>query len=342
MTGIRDLARHLDISIGTVSRALNGKPDVSPKTRQLVLDAAAELGYEPNFAGRSLRQGSSNVVGFMLATDSDAMMQGDLFFVRVFDGMQSVLCKHDLDLVALLVPSSEDAESYLRRTVARQSYDALVLSSTLRSDARIDFLAQKNIPFVTLGRSLTDGGQPWLDLDFEGMVQTSIARLVEKGHKDIAIALPEGEVNLGYLMLESYQRAIEHHGLTLRSELILTARPGDAGGHDLAATVCQMASPATAIICSDHILPFGIYRGLADLGLTPGKDLAVIGVGTRLSSLLTPKLTHYRFNLFELGQRLATALLETMPRFQGESLSAATRETVPFSLIEGESDGAAL
>lgn len=338
MTGIHDLAKHLSISIGTVSRALNDKPDVSPKTRQLVLDAAKELGYVPNLAGRSLRQGSSNVVGFMLSADSESMMLGDMFFVRIFDGMQSVLSKYNLDLVALLVPSSEDPRQYLRRTVSRQFYDAIILSSTRRHDERIEFLAEKNIPFVTLGRSLTEGGQPWLDLDFEGVVETSVARLASKGHRDIAIALPKGELNLSYVVQEYFEKSLAKHGLDNRPDLVFSTPSGDAGGYDLALKIRHMKQPATAVITTDHVVPFGLYRGLAELGLTPGKDLAIMGIGTRLSSMLVPTLTHFRFNLFDLGQQLAQALIETLPGINNGETEVPVGKTVPFTLVEGESD----
>ena len=91
MQGIRRLAQHLDISIGTVSRALNGRPDVNEQTRQRVLEAAATLGYVPNQSGRALRKGTTGIVGFMIETDTKISVDGDSFFLSVFDGVQSVL-----------------------------------------------------------------------------------------------------------------------------------------------------------------------------------------------------------------------------------------------------------
>ncbi len=168
MKGIRRLAQHLDISIGTVSRALNGRPDVNEETRRRVLEAAERLGYVANQSGRSLRQGTTNIIGFMMQTGTEITGQGDTFFMSVFDGVQAVFARHKLDLVALLCSSEEDPTDYLRRVVARGFADGLILSATRRHDPRIEFLAERNIPFVTLGRSLTDAGRPWLDLDFEG------------------------------------------------------------------------------------------------------------------------------------------------------------------------------
>ncbi|KUP90779.1 LacI family DNA-binding transcriptional regulator [Tritonibacter horizontis] len=337
MTSIKDLARHLDISIGTVSRALNNKTDVSQETKSKVLKAAAELGYVPNQAGRSLSKGKTNVIGFVLETDSEGMMQGDLFFIRVFDGMQSVLTKRGLNLVALLSPSNVEPEAYLQQIVARRFTDALVLSSIHRNDARINFLNQQGMPFATLGRSLVDGGQPWLDLDFDGVVEDAIARLTQKGHRTIALALPRNDLNLRHIMIESYRKNIAKAGLQLDEDLMIRISPGDRAGVTLVHQLINMPQKPTAVIYSDHILPFGIYRGLADLGLTPGVDLSLIGVGTRLAAFLTPDLTYYRFNLFDLGVRIAEALLTIMDDPTAAEGRPVVRESVPFTFIEGQS-----
>ena len=110
MIGIKGLAQHLNVSIGTVSRALNNRPDVNEDTRRRVLEAAAELGYVPNQSGRSLRRGRTGVIGFMMQTGHEITGQGDTFFMSVFDGVQTVLNRHHLDLVALLCASDENAD----------------------------------------------------------------------------------------------------------------------------------------------------------------------------------------------------------------------------------------
>ena len=102
MVGIKRLAHHLNISIGTVSRALNDRPDVNADTRQRVLKAAHELGYIANQSGRSLRRGVTGAIGFMIQTGPQFNVQGDNFFTSVFDGVQTVLNRHHLDLVVLL------------------------------------------------------------------------------------------------------------------------------------------------------------------------------------------------------------------------------------------------
>jgi DNA-binding LacI/PurR family transcriptional regulator len=338
MTGIRRLAQHLDISIGTVSRALNGRPDVNEETRKRVLEAAAELGYVPNQSGRSLRQGTTNIIGFMMQTGAEITGQGDTFFMSVFDGVQTVFARHRLDLVALLCSSQEDPDDYLRRVVARGFADGLILSATQRHDPRLEFLAKRKIPFATLGRSLTDVGQPWLDLDFEGMAQTAIDRLVARGHRRIAVTRPHDDVNLGYIFVDQAASALAAHGLSLDPDLIFRSTPNEAGGYQIAHDLLSKKDRPTAILLVNETIAIGFYRGLSEAGLKPGRDIAVIGRHSPQTHFLSPSLTGFELSRRDLGIALAEALLATMPAFSHFYPNAELRKIWREELIEGESD----
>ena len=129
----------------------------------------------PNQSGRSLRQGTTNAVGFMIELNPETA-SSDNFFMGVFDGVQSVLMRHGLDLIVLPCPTGEDPVPYLRRFVARGAVDAMILSATQRIDPRIELLQSAGLPFLTLGRSTSGNGYAWIDLDFEGVVNQSIDR----------------------------------------------------------------------------------------------------------------------------------------------------------------------
>jgi DNA-binding LacI/PurR family transcriptional regulator len=340
MTGIRQLAQHLGLSIGTVSRALNGKPDVNEETRRRVLEAASAMGYVPNQAGRALRKGSTGVVGFMMQTGSEITGEGDVFFMSVFDGVQAVLARHQLDLVALLCSSAEDPDAYMQRVVARSFADALIISATKREDHRIDFLAERKIPFIALGRSETDAGHPWIDLDFEGMAQAGVARLVARGHRRIGIFAPLDDTNLGYVFIDAYRQALEQHGIAFDPDLIFRAYPNERGGHDIAHAIAAMppAKQPTGFILTNELMILGFYNGLNQVGLTPGEKFAVISRDSPQAHFLVPKLTSFRLSLRDLGITLAEALLATMPAYAEHYPLGVVRKIVPLELVEGDSD----
>ena len=338
MIGIKRLAQHLNISIGTVSRALNNRPDVNDATRQRVLEAARELGYVPNQSGRSLRRGQTGVIGFMMQTGHEITGQGDTFFMSVFDGVQTVLSRHHLDLVAMLCSSEEDRDDYLRRMVSRGFADGLIISSIQRVDPRITFLAERKVPFVALGRSTTDVGQPWLDIDFETIARVAVDRLVARGHRRIGITIPHDDTNLGYVFRETADSALRAHGLSLDPSLIFSSLPNEAGGYDIAQRIVAQPQRATAVILVNETITSGLYRGLSEANYFPGRDIAVIGRDSPQTRFLSPTLTGFRQSLDELGVALGEALLASMPEYAELYPLGTVRKVWPTELIEGESD----
>lgn len=338
MVGIKRLAGHLNLSIGTVSRALNDRPDVNADTRKRVREAADALGYVANQSGRSLRSGSTGAIGFMVQTGPQFNVQGENFFISVFDGVQTVLNRHHLDLVVLLCSASEDPDEYLRRMVLRGFVDGMIISHTLRHDPRIAFLASRRVPFVTLGRSETDAGQSWIDIDFEAIGRLAVERFLSKGHRTIALALPLDDINFGHVLQTAVTTALARHGIVLEPKNLLRANPGEMGGHDVATQLLQLVPRPTAILLSDESQAIGLYRGLGEAGIQPGRDIAIIGRDSLPVRFLQPALTRYGQSLRDLGVALGEALLASMPAYQQAYPKGPVRQTWPLEFTQGESD----
>jgi DNA-binding LacI/PurR family transcriptional regulator len=339
MRGIARLANELGISTGTVSRALNGKPDVNENTRRLVLEAATRLGYAPNQAARTLAQGTTRSVGFMMDLDRETAASSEYFFMGVFDGVQSVLTEQGVDLLVLPRPTKDDALSYLRRYVARGVFDGMILAATQRVDQRIELLESAGMPFVTLGRSTSGSGYPWIDLDFEGVAEAAVARLAARGHRRIAIALPFGTINFGPIFEQAYREALQRHGLAFDPTLVFITRRQEQAGYDLVDKMLAVSEPPTAILLIYETVAIGIYRRLAELGRQPGKDLAIIGFRDEPTvRFLTPSLTCFQASLHEIGEDLGAALLSRIPAYADAFSSAPAQKLAPMTLRPGESD----
>jgi DNA-binding LacI/PurR family transcriptional regulator len=339
MKGIRNLAKQLNISIGTVSKALNGRHDVNEKTRKRVLAAAAKLGYAPNQSGRSLRQGSTNAVGFMIEFSPEAAANSDNFFVGLVEGAQSALARHALDLVVLPYSTLEDSYTQLQRIVARRLVDALIISATLKVDPRIEYLSRANIPFIALGRSDSGGNHPWIDLDFDGVANVAIDRLVEHGHRRIAVALPDNETNLGYVFLNSYRRALRRHAIPFDRNIVLRGRSSELGGYQIGSQLVELKERPTAILLVYELLAMGLYRRLNEAGLAPGRDIAVIGFREGPQArFLSPTLTCFRMSLHDLGVTLGESLLAALPAFREAYPLGTVHKVWPLHLVPGESD----
>jgi DNA-binding LacI/PurR family transcriptional regulator len=334
--GIRDLAARLGISIGTVSKALNGQPDVNPATRQRVINAARDLGYVPQQSGRSLRKGATRIVGLLWEIPGGREAYGEPFFLSLFGGTQEVLARDDYDLVVMLDQPKGDPLARLRRIVQRRQVDALILPWTRAEDPRLDYLAMNGLPFVALGRSLSGGAHPWIDLDFEAASLLATERFLAAGHRRIALGVPQDSLMQKQFFVAGYARALQAAGLPFDEALVAEGAVTPSGGYDVAAAVLALEPRPSAIVAIDSSMAVGIYRRLADLGLRCGADVAVLGGvnDTPVSEFLVPGLTCFSLDTAALGRRLAEVLLATLEGRRGTPAG----ELWPLQLVDRQSD----
>jgi DNA-binding LacI/PurR family transcriptional regulator len=344
LVGIRELARHLDISIGTVSRALNDRADVNALTRQRVRDAATKLGYSPNQSGRSLRRGQTDLVGVIFpggAGDSPINM----VFLSVLAGLKRRLSEQGLDLAIFLEDRADDRLESLRRVTERGLVDALIIADTARCDRRVNYLRKLDKPFVAFGRTQSPTEHAWIDPDFEGAVEGAVQRLVQLGHRRIALTLPDVGTNYVDLIARNYRKAMRRQ--SLRTD---EARwpAGERGG--LAAAEALLASDPrpTAVLISDSMHAVALYRRLGERGMLPGRDLSIVGIlpETRAESLI-PTLTCYQTDWTGIGGRLGDAVILELAQAAGRRKPGAdaagqaarrpTRLKAPVEFRPGES-----
>jgi len=336
---IKGLAKHLNISIGTVSRALNNHPEVNADTRRRVLEAAETLGYSPNQAGRSLRKGTINTVAFVLSIDRTSK-EDALFFMELCHGIQDELTRHELDLVMHFNRSDDGMLNRVRRIVERRQADAIILAETMPDDARLDYLAKRAFPFVTLGRSASGGAHSWIDLDFESAMSQSIERLTAFGHRRIALTTGKPGLMLDRVLREAYRAELERHGLTYDPDLDWASDSDESGGYKATDWYLSLDNRPTAMIFPHYRAVAGSYLRLSEEGLVPGHDIAVLSCSadTAMAQYLSPPLTCFGIDFLQLGKRLGAALLSAMPRYAEEYGGALIQETWPWALIPRESD----
>jgi DNA-binding LacI/PurR family transcriptional regulator len=338
MAGIHDLARHLNISIGTVSRALNGRTDVNAETRARVLEAAEKLNYAPNQSARRLRRGATHSVAFMLQPHPGDQQYGEPFFIPFLSGLQATLAEKGLDLMVVMGEPGDYQQERLKRVVEARWADAVVLAATRREDDRIDYLTKAGFPFATLGRSNSGSNYPSLDLDFEKAGEEAVDRLAAHGHRRISAVYPMHNLNFGYLFRAGYLKGLHKHGLPDDESLIATGTINEAGGYAATPSLMQAKDPPTAIIFNNDAMALGGCKALVEMGYAPGKDVAIIViVDTALCRYYTPALTGFRPALEPLGRRLGEMLLASLPEYAGPDGVRVTNEVWPLELVPRDS-----
>jgi DNA-binding LacI/PurR family transcriptional regulator len=338
--GIKTLASQLNLSIATVSRALNSSGPVSAKTRKRVLEAAAELGYSPNISAGSLRKGRIDTIGLMLPLFTQGESYPLSLFMALADGMQTVLARHQLDLAIFQSHSSEDELTQLKRIVSRRQVDGLIVSNTRRHDARLDFLAAQAFPFLAFGRSESGGVHAWIDLDIEAAADQAVERLIGFNHRRIAVVMPGQDAMQAHIYLKSYKGALKRHGIPFDPSIVRHGEFSERGGYRVAESLLACAEPPTAIVFQSDAMAIGAYRKLHEVGLTPGKDIAIsTGVLTGdVPDYLSPRLTGFTLTVRELGMRMAEAMLARLPGVGAYYNGVLIQEIWPLQLKARSSD----
>lgn len=311
--GIRQLARDLNLSIGTVSRALNERPDVSDATRALVKAAALASGYVPNQSGRSLRKGCTGIVAAVIPTAVFSSNSHGVFF-NVLEGARRTLFAEGVDLVVLFRGPEEDALENLARIVSRRIADGIVITQTEVSDPRIAFLCDAAVEFVAFGRSaVRNQAHRWVDLDFEGATTEAVRVFHAAGHRRIALVTSGQSFNFNALMRAAFEAEATRLGIGREARSILVAPGGRLDDADRAALADQ-GHASTAYLAGNEMIAAGLYADLAAVGRPVGVDSAVISATTALDPFaLSPALTSFDTDLDALGCALAAQLLAALP-----------------------------
>ena len=307
---IRDVARHLNLSITTVSRAINNYEDVSEETRQRVLQAVVDLGYTPNRAARQLRHKYSDTIGYILPADAPRFL--DPFFAEFIAGLGDETSKHGLDLLVSTAPSGSQVEQHAyEKWLHGHKVDGIVLNRMHLKDWRVEYLAQNKFPFVTLERSLDPYDYPSIEINGRYWFKTLIDHLVSLGHQRIAYIGADPELKIQADRFAGYLDGLQLNGLTFDPELVLTGDLTSEGGYSTGERLLALPYPPSAITCVDDMTAIGVLHAARDLGWIVGENLAITGFdGIEGFKHTQPPLTTINQPIYMIACRLVQMLAD--------------------------------
>lgn len=285
---LKSLARTLGISKTTVSRALNGYPEVNVHTRERVLAAAKEAGYEANPMARSLAVGRTNVFGIIYPLLPSDL--GDPMFLGVVGGMSAALEKSKMNLIIAPVSPQNELPSY-EQMVRGRRVDGLVVSRTLVHDERIAYLVKKAFPFVAHGRTELRQPYAWFDYDNEAGIGLACAHLIEHGHRRIALVSAPLELNFACQRKNSFIACMAQAGLAVDPRHLVDNTLDRRTGYQAMQELLACSPRPTAVIVDNHLSGVGAVRALLDAGIEIGKDMSVIVWGSIEDSLVGSNVT---------------------------------------------------
>lgn len=312
--GIRMLARELNLSIGTVSRALNNRPDVNDDTRARVKEAALRTGYVPNQSGRSLRKGRTGMVAALVPT-AGFLPNSDACLLRVLEGARIRLKQSELDLIVLFRGPEEDAVENLRRVVARRIADGLIITHTTARDPRLCYLREAGVEHVALGRSRGVPDFPCVDFDFEAAAAEAVRAFIAQGHRRLALLIGEQDMNYNDILTAVFCAEARRGG----ADSIQVLRTRDAALTPTGRAIFAAPSAPTAVLAGHENIAAALYGDLRDMGREIGRDLSLICCfPADDNQTLSPGLAHFDADLDAVGAALAEHLIALLPECPAE------------------------
>ncbi len=338
MTTLRELAEHLGLSPATVSRALNGFPEVGEKTRLRVLEASERLHYKANSSAKRLATGKSGMVGMIFRAGQNMLV--DAHFVDFLAGLSVGLAEREIDLLVHTATLGQLSGHY-KRVVASGSVDGMIISAPTTDDDRIATLLERGFPFVVHGRTADSVPYAYFDIDNDGAFAGATGLLADLGHSRIAFL--NGPSGLAFTAQREagFSRITAARGIHVPDRFVTHDEMSeDLGYRRAAAMLSGVDGPApTAFLCSSTLLALGVIRAAAERSLRIGADISIIAHDDVLPHLrsehFSPPLTVTRSPIRDAGTALAEMIVE---RIAGVD-PAKLQRTVSVDLIARSSTG---
>lgn len=339
---LKQLSELLQLSQTTISRALNGYPEVGERTRRRVVEAAQKHGYKPNSNARKLATGRAGAIGYVLPVGRNVDL--DPHFVEFLSGLGEHALSRDVDLSLTPAVLERESEAY-RRIAASRSVDGVYLSSMRNDEQRIALVRNLGIPFLAHGRALRPAeGYAFLDIDNEGAFYNAARLLLQLGHKRLAFINGDTDFTFAVHRLNGVLRAIKEHGLPATALVQHSAAMNEENGYKLAMALFRGADPETrptGVLSSSMFSTLGIVRAFNQLKLRMPDDVSIICHDDVFPFLkpesFTVPLTTTRSSIRAAGARVCERLVNIISGAE----TGCVQEIWPVELIVRASTGPA-
>ncbi|MDP3958753.1 MAG: substrate-binding domain-containing protein [Pseudorhodobacter sp.] len=335
---LKELSAKLGLSPTTVSRALNGYPEVNPATRERVVAAARRYNYAPNTRAIRLATGRAMAIGHVIPIATRHEIVNPVFADFVA-GAGEAYSRAGYDMVLSVVPD-DDEERIYRDLKARGTVDGIILHAPRMDDPRLALLTEIGFPFVVHGRA-TGTALPysWVDVNNRRAFQRATGFLLDLGHRRIGLINGLEFMDFAIRRRAGFVDALAARGLSPAPALMATDEMTETAGYHAARRMLDQPVPPTALLVSSMISAIGVRRAIQERGLALGREVSVIIHDDELSYLRNgdeePLFTATRSSVRDAGRLAAEMLLGIIARPE----TAPQQHLLEADLIIGQSTG---
>ncbi|MBS7265808.1 MAG: LacI family DNA-binding transcriptional regulator [Treponema sp.] len=329
MVTLKDIARECKVSFSTVSKALKGSPEISIETTDFIKKKAQEMGYHPNIAARSLRTNRTYDIGVIFEDKTGAGFQHQ-YFATIISGIQKVAFQKGYEMTFVGGDSTKNYD-YYSHALAR-NYDGLAILSCDFTSSGITGLVKSEIPTVSLDY-FYDLDHAAVMSDYTAGINELLEYVISMGHKKIAMIHGE-KTWVTDERIQAFNKVCKAHGIDVPAEYFAEGLYHDPVTSSAATEVfLSLPEPPTCIFYPDDYAALGGIRELTGRGLTPGKDISIVGYdGIALTSMMIPPLTTYEQNGETIGRVMAEALIN---KIENPENFEPKKEMITGRLIKG-------
>ncbi|MEY4538684.1 MAG: hypothetical protein RLZZ306_441 [Bacteroidota bacterium] len=303
---IKDLARHLNISVATVSRAMRDMPEIKAETRDAVLKLAKEWDYQPNLLATNLVKSRTKTIGVIVP---------DLayhFFASVIKGIEEEAIARGYSL--LLTQTSELYERELTnvQNLSRGQVEGFIVSI---SQETTDFehlkrLQRKGIPLVFFDRDADEIDVPKVMVDNVGAAYEATKHLIENGSKRIAFLAGPSNVTVSNLRQSGYEQAMKDSDLILDETLVVHGNYNLQQAIDLTNELFELKNPPDGLVVVSDRLALGAIAALRKKNIRIPEDVSIVSFNDEpICTIVTPTLSSVAQPTFEMGKMAITLLI---------------------------------
>lgn len=331
---IKDLARKLDVSASTVSRALKDHPDISEETKKAVKDLAKQLNYQPNTIALSLRQSKTNTIGVIIPEIAH------FFFSTVVSGIEDIAYSNGYNVII-----TQSNESYNKEVIDTQAlFNSRVdgiLVSVARNTKNYDHftqLIQREMPFVFFDRVIEAINACKVIVDDEQGAYEATQHLIEQGYKRIAHLAGPLNLIISQNRLNGYKAAIADNKYMIDDRIIITCGLGTyEEAEHITNELLDARLPPDAIFANNDVAAYGAMTAIKKRKMKIPEEIAIVGFSNwRFSGLIEPALSSVTQPGFKMGQEAAKLLLKQIDMKDSEQLITETI-TLKTNLLVRES-----
>lgn len=309
---IKDIAKKLNISLSTVSRALRSAPDVNPVTRQAVMELAEELSYSPSRLALSLKQRQSKTIGVIVPNLDNVLstMIRGIDEAAMESGYTMMVCQSN--------------ESYGRElTNTKRLLDSMVdgvlvsVSSETKIFDHLQEILKRKLPMVQFDRNSAELKAPVVRIDNVSGGFQATEHLIQQGYRKVAILAGPRNLGIGNKRMKGYFDAHKAAKRKIDHELIAYCDFSQDSGYWTTQELLSKKNPPDAIFAISDRIAIGAMLAIREKGLRMPEDIGLVGFNNEpLVQLLTPGISSVEMPSFELGKLACKLLIEKMQRHE--------------------------